>query len=136
MQRLVIAMTAAALAVAAAGCGQGAARDDARAVTERFYAAAAAGDGALACAQLASATRSSLVQQERAPCPQAVGELELGEGGVERVQVAITAAQVALRDGEVAFLDEGPDGWRLSAVGCRFEDGDPRSHPATCEAEA
>jgi len=131
----VLALTALA-ASAAAGCGQSGARDEAQAVTERFYAAIADGRGALACAQLSSSTAQAVAQQARRPCREAVLDLSVGEGAVERVHVAITSAQVVLAGGENAFLDREQGGWRLDAVGCRFESSAPRERPADCEAES
>jgi hypothetical protein len=34
------------------------------------------------------------------------------------------------------FLDRGPQGWRISAVGCRAQDGPPLDVPMQCEAQA
>lgn len=38
--------------------------------------------------------------------------------------------------GESVFLDKGPDGWKLSAIACKVEDGKPRDRPLDCEVEA
>ena len=38
--------------------------------------------------------------------------------------------------GESAFLSEGTDGWKLSAVGCKPEKGRPHNRPYECEAES
>jgi hypothetical protein len=62
--------------------------------------------------------------------------LDLGGGTIAGMQVSITGARVELRGGVSAFLDRGPDGWRISAVGCRAQDGPPTERPMDCEAEA
>jgi len=130
-------LLAALLAVAAlSACGQSDDRDQVRDVAARFASALADDDGAVACAQLSDAAAQTLEQEERAPCEQAVTELGLDPGAVAKVRVYVTNAQAVYASGERAYLDRSSDGWRLSAVGCRFEDGKPRSRPATCELEA
>jgi hypothetical protein len=104
------------LAAALAGCGTSGDRDQARAVTERFYAAVRSHHG-------------------RAACPKAVGDLRLKGGKVVRARVYITNAVVELTGGESAFLGREPDGWKLSAVGCRLDRAKPRDRPAECEAQ-
>ncbi len=134
--RSLIALTA-AIAAAASGCGTGDDREQARTVVERFYAAVRAGDGARACAQLSAATASALEDQEQRPCAQAVEELDLRTGAaVGPAVVYVTAAKVDLHGGESAFLDREPTGWKLTAVGCRPEQGKPTARPMTCELEA
>jgi hypothetical protein len=123
-------------AAAVGGCGQSEDRDQVRDVAGRFAAAVADGNGAAACEQLSDSTVKALEQQDHAPCHTAITQLRLDPGAVERVRVSITNAQAVYATGESAFLDRGPDGWRLSAVGCRFEDGKPRDRPATCEVES
>lgn len=118
------------------GCGQSDDRDEVRGVAALFAAALADGDGASACAQLAPATVEALERQERRPCAEAIGALGVGGGAVEQVRVYVTNAQAVFGGGEVAFLDRTRAGWRLSAVGCRFEDGKPRDRPATCAVES
>lgn len=130
------ALLAAVCAVALSACGQADDRAQARDVAARFAAALADGDGAAACAQLSEAAVAALEQQESAPCARAVTGLGLDPGAVGQVRVYLTNAQAVYASGERAYLDRAADGWRLSAVGCRFEDGKPRSRPATCELEA
>jgi hypothetical protein len=65
----------------------------------------------------------------------AVRELTLRGRRVLRARVYITNALVDLDGGERAFLGREPGGWKLSAVGCRFDEGKPRDRPADCEAE-
>jgi hypothetical protein len=123
------------LAAALAGCGTSGDRDQARAVTERFYAAVRSHDGRAACTELSTDTIASLEKQASRPCPKAVGDLRLKGGKVVRARVYITNAVVELTGGESAFLGREPDGWKLSAVGCRLDRAKPRDRPAECEAQ-
>jgi hypothetical protein len=131
-----LAVSVALLAAVLCGCAQSDDRAQVRDVAQRFSAALTGGDGAVACSLLDAAARSALEQQEQEACPQAIGRLALSPSAVRRVRVYITNAQVELGDGEVAFLDRAREGWRLSAVGCRFEHGKPHDRPATCELES
>jgi hypothetical protein len=107
------------LALAAAGCGASDRESDAAAAAERFHTALARGDGEAACAELSEETASKLEQQEEMPCDSAVLELELPRGGTgAETGVYVTSAFVDLVEGGTTFLDEGADGWRVSAAGC------------------
>jgi hypothetical protein len=128
------AMALLALLLATAGCGRGADRATAQAVTDRFFAAFEAGDGARACEQLSPDTRIELESQEQTECEQAVTDLQLDGGSVTRVQVYVRNAKVDLSNGEAAFLDQGDLGWRLSAVGCTPQ-RKPADRPYDCELE-
>ena len=46
--------------------------------------------------------------------------------------VYVTSAAVSLLDGGTLFLDEAPDGWEISAAGCRPSAPD---RPFDCELE-
>jgi hypothetical protein len=129
-----IAFLSAALALV--GCGRGEDAATARAVAERFFAAVEAGDGEQACAELSPDTRSELESQEQRSCREAVTDLQLEGGGVTRVEVYVTNAKVDLTSGEAAFLDQGEQGWRLSAVGCKAEEGKPADRPYDCALQA
>lgn len=118
------------------GCGQSANRDDVTAVTGRFYAAVAQHDGATACAQLTAQTVKQLEQDEKARCTKAVDGLGLSPGRVARVQVFITNAKVDLTNGASAFLEQTASGWRISALGCRPTEGDPKQHPLGCTVQS
>jgi hypothetical protein len=131
-----ISMTVVLAAIALAGCGQSANRDDVRAVTDRFSAAVASHDGAEACAQLSENTLKHLEQTEKASCPQAVGSVGLTGARIASVQVYETNAKVNFTNGASAFLEDTADGWKLSALGCRPTQGDPREHPLGCAVES
>jgi hypothetical protein len=114
-----IATVACLLALAVIGCGAGERERDAAVVAERFHAALEEGDGPAACELLAEETASKLEQEEKKPCDEAILALDLPAGGnVAEARVEITSATAALDEGGTDFLDEGPDGWRVSAAGC------------------
>ena len=121
--------------IALAGCGTGDDREQARAATERFLEAFESDDGAAACGQLSEAAAEALEDEEGKSCDAAVGDLELEAGAVVGVEVYATSAKVDLASRETAFLERGPSGWKLSAVGCAH-DTKPASHPYSCELEA
>jgi hypothetical protein len=123
-----------ALALACAGCAPARDEADARAVTNRFFASLASGDGAGACAELSADTRAKLENQEGRPCRAAIGGLDLKAAAVTRVHVYIVDAMVELADGQAAFLGHEHDGWRLSAVGCSSA-GKSADRPYDCDVE-
>ena len=128
-----VALFACLLSLALAGCGTEEREDDAAAVAERFHAALAAGDGAAACEDLSEETASRLERQEKRPCEEAILGLELPEGGtVAYRRVELRSAMTRLAEGGTDFLDEGSDGWKISAAGC-----EPRlpEQPYECELE-
>jgi hypothetical protein len=118
-----------------AGCGGGGARDDVRGVSDRFLRALEAGDGAAACAALSDQARAHLANEEGKPCPEAITGLGLQSSAISRVQVYMTSAKADLRDGDSLFLSEGPDGWRLDAIGCTPTAGKPADRPYDCALE-
>lgn len=121
------------VALVVAGCGAGEREGDVAAVTETFHAALEAGDGRAACDELTEETASALEQQEKRPCEEAILGLELPKGGtVASARVEITSAVATLAEGGTDFLDEGPDGWKLSAAGCVPTSPD---QPYECELE-
>jgi hypothetical protein len=107
------------LALSAAGCGASDRAPDAAAVAERFHAALEQGDGEAACAELHEETASKLEQQEETSCEEAVLSLEIPRGGTAaETDVYVTSASVTLAEGGTTFLDEGTQGWKVSAAGC------------------
>jgi hypothetical protein len=117
--RAVILALGASVALALAGCGASDRAPDAAAVAERFHAALERGSGEAACAELSEETVSKLEQQEAMPCEEAVLQLELPRGGdAAETDVYVTTASVALAEGGTTFLDEGSQGWKVSAAGC------------------
>ena len=121
------------LALVLAGCGTADREDDATAVAQRFHAALESGDGQAACDELNEETAAKLEQQEKKPCQAAILSLDLPkDGSVANTRVYVTSAFATLTEGGSDFLDEGPDGWRVSAAGC--EPTAP-SQPYDCELE-
>jgi hypothetical protein len=118
-----------------AACGRSSARDDVRAVTERFFAAVESGDGETACEQLSPNTRAELESQEQQDCREAITELQLEGGTVSSLDVFALNAVVELSNGEIAYVDDGAEGWRLSAVGCTPQEKPP-DRPADCELKS
>ena len=47
-----------------------------------------------------------------------------------------TAAKVDLSGGESVFLGREEDGWKLSALACKAEEGKPADRPWECEVES
>ena len=131
--RTLLSCAAMLAALAVAGCGTAADKDQARGATERLYAAAQAGDGEAACRELSEDARQELESQEEAPCPEAILELSLQGERAERVEVFSNEAAVYLADGDTVFLDETTDGWRVSGLGCTGQTPDT---PADCEVQA
>ena len=128
-----VASLACLLALALVGCGTADREDDAGAVAARFHAALEQGDGQAACDQLNEETASKLEKQEKKPCAEAILSLDLPKGGtVADTRVYVTSAFTKLAEGGSDFLDEGPNGWRVSAAGC--EPTAP-SQPYDCELE-
>ena len=126
------------LAIAAAattGCGQSANRDTVRATTTRFLTAYSAHQGEQACAALSDETRKELESQEKRPCPDAIGQVQLKPGAVKHVDVELTNAKVDLTGGESLFLSQEAAGWKITAIGCKPQ-GDPTNTPMDCELTA
>jgi len=124
-----------AVACTSAGCGAAADADDVRAVSERFATAVGAQDGERACAQLSPQTRAQLEEEEQRQCREAITGVRLEPGSVTRVRVYLLNAMVELSNGEAEFLEQGQEGWRLSAVGCTPQKDKPRDHPYDCQVE-
>jgi hypothetical protein len=122
------------IALAVAGCGTGDRQRDAAAVVKRFHAALQSDDGKAACAELSEETASKLEQQEKKPCEEAILSLDIAKGGTAAVKrVEITSAYIGLAEGSADFLDEGSDGWKISAAGCRPTASSDQ--PYECELE-
>jgi hypothetical protein len=121
----------AALTLALCGCGRDGDRHAVRTVVERFYAAVQDHRGERACALLGADTRKALEQQESQPCAKAIGQLQLKGGTPGAVQVVSTEASMQLVGGDTVFLGDSPQGWRISAAGCRLQD----DNPADCELQ-
>jgi hypothetical protein len=128
--RLSVLLVCAALA----GCGAAERDTDAATVSDHFLAALQRGDGAAACAELEPATEAKLVQDEKSSCDEAILALDLPRADrTDRTSVWSTSAYVELKPSGAMFLDEGPDGWKIAAAGCRPSGSD--REPYDCELE-
>jgi hypothetical protein len=117
-----------------AACGTGGREGDAASVASRFHAALESGDGQAACEELSEETTSKLEQQEGKPCEEAILSLKIPKGGTIAVRrVEITSAYMGLAEGSADFLDEGPEGWKISAAGCQPTSSSDQ--PYECELE-
>lgn len=119
----------AATALIVSGCGN-VSDDEVATVASAF--AHDGGDAAARCALLAPATLATLTEQESAACPQAIGKIDLGSGGLVSVQVWGEEAQAKMTD-DTLFLTRTAHGWRVMAAACR-----PRSQqrPYDCQLQA
>jgi hypothetical protein len=131
-----VTLCALLLALVLGGCGTSDDQEQARNAVIRFYRAIEEHRGGEACAQLSAATISQLESQSGQRCARAVTDLKVQGGGVSRTQVFVTNAKVDIAGGQSAFLSREPEGWKLSAVGCKPEEGRPRDRPLDCEVEA
>ena len=131
-----IALGSLLLCLALSGCGRSEDRAEATGVAERFFAAVESGDGAAACRELSTDTRKKLEQDEKEPCREAIGGLEIEPGALTTIELFLTNAKADLDNGDSAFLSLTEQGWRLSAVGCKPGDGPPADVPMDCELEA
>lgn len=115
----------------AAGCGTGDREAALIEVSDRFHAAIGAGDGGSACAQMSEDAVESLEFEEQRPCADAVLELDLPRGArASSAEVYVTSGYADLPGPDVAFLEDGPDGWKVSSAGCAPSSPD---HPHQCE---
>ena len=120
--------SAAAAALVLTGCSS-AERPEVERVATQFEDSS--GDAAERCRLLMPKTREQLEDQQQAPCEEAIGNLPLRGGEVERVEVWGGDAQVRL-SGDTVFLSRTPSGWRVAAAVCS-----PRPEgPYDCEVEA
>ena len=131
MVRRVTAAALGVLALGCASCGTSPSERDASRSVERFYSALGARDGAAACRQLSPDAASALETSEGKPCERAVLSLTLRQSPVRGASVWVTSAQVTLRSGTAAFLDQVGDRWVIGAAGCRPRPGQPYD----CELE-
>jgi hypothetical protein len=88
------------------------------AAAERFYQAVEAGNGSAACELLAPASLQEVEQAAQAPCRTAILDEDIsGDGKVTQLRQYGTQAQAKVR-GDIAFLSEFDDGWKIVAAGC------------------
>jgi hypothetical protein len=130
-------MRAAAAAIvvllfALSGCGTASSERDARRSVQRFFAAVRSHKGAAACKELADETASEVEKSEKKPCEQGILSEDVSPAPVADVQVYMHSAQARLKGGGAVFLDQTPQGWKVSAAGCKPQSGKPYE----CELES
>lgn len=135
MHRVALALVGLTLLAA---CGNAVNRDQVRSVVEDFYAAVRNDQGAAACNLLSEAAAKQLESQTGQSCRGVITRLDYAGGRTEvaDVQIAATQAKVLLANGETMFLNRRSDGWRLTGVACKPEEGKPRDRPMDCEVAA
>jgi hypothetical protein len=119
-------------ALALAGCEATSGQESAAlGVTADFLTAAATGDGAAACADLAPDTLAELERSSGEPCADAVLDEDLPEPqDAEDTAVYGQWARVRFAD-QAVFLAMFPGGWRVAAAGCH-----PRGEkPYECDVD-
>ncbi|MFD0278943.1 hypothetical protein ACFVHB_34240 [Kitasatospora sp. NPDC127111] len=121
---------AAAAVTLVTGCSSLTSREDAAAAAaQRFEAAVQQQDNSALCRALAPGTRQELEDNVKSSCEQAIGDSDLPPAsGISRVDVYGQQARVVL-DQDTLFLSAFPEGWKITAAGCRPE---PRK-PYRCE---
>lgn len=100
-------------------------------MTSSFYGALSAKQGQAACRLLTQGTSEELEKSEKMPCAKAIGEADLDEATPASEHIYETSASVRLSNGQTAFLDRTPSGWRISAAGCKARP----DQPYDCELE-
>jgi hypothetical protein len=123
-----------AMTLGIAGCARDGDQATVRSVADTFFGALGSGDGARACDQLTPNTRAELESQEQSACREAITTIEIDRGTVVRANVYVLSAMAELSNGQAAFLEQGEQGWRIAAVGCRRPDK-PADRPFDCELE-
>src|SRR4051812_8299950 len=126
---LVVPFAIGLLVTACGGIGGNA--GGARAAAESFTTAVQQQDFATACDLLAPETKRELESSQEQSCDQALGQQELDEeGGVSKAEVYGRSGR-AMVGTDTIFLSRFPNGWRVTAAGCR-----PREDlPYECELQ-
>lgn len=115
----------------AAGCGPADREAALIEVSDSFHAALQGDDGDAACEQMSANAVETLEFQEQSPCGEAVLTLDLPAGArASSAEVYVTSGYADLPGPDVAFLEDGPDGWKITAAGCSPKSPD---RPFQCE---
>jgi hypothetical protein len=121
-------MLAAVLVTAVSGCGHLGSTEDANASQAAENFDRSLSDPSRACQLLAPGTLSEL-QNSFGPCRQSLPKQDLPAAArVLKVDVYGQDAMVVL-NGDVLFLARFPDGWKVTAAGCRLQSP---GRPYTC----
>lgn len=120
----------AAILAGPAGCARPADQADVRRAVRAFFAAIAGQQDRQACAWLAPQAAKSLRTSD-STCAEEIGKLKLTGGRIRAVRVWGDRAQAVL-SGDTVFLSRFPQGWKVTAAGCRPQ----RQGPYDCDVEA
>ncbi|MCZ0982992.1 hypothetical protein O1L60_39585 [Streptomyces diastatochromogenes] len=91
-----------------------------------FEKALAEKDYAQACMLLAPRTREELKDSEKKPCGAALAGQGLSPGAGAPGRTQVYGRQALLRlPGDVLFLSQFADGWKVTAAGCAPQTGKP-----------
>jgi len=95
------------------------------------FAGLAKSDPSKACALLTEHTRHKVEKDAKKSCPDALGDQDLPDASAVRtIDVYGHDARVVL-DQDVVFLAQFPDGWKVTAAGCKPQQH--RDDPYECE---
>jgi hypothetical protein len=75
---------------------------------------------------------SEVEKSEKKPCEKGILSEQVSSAPVTGVKVYMRSAQAKLSGGEAVFLDQTPQGWKISAAGCKPQPG----RPYQCELES
>src|SRR3954454_20108205 len=92
-----------------------------------FRAALEQGDGKRACSLLTPDVQSSLEDERKKPCEQAIVEVKKDvepQAAVAEVDVAENSAFVTTERHDAVFLGRNGQGWLIDASGCTRQAGD------------
>jgi hypothetical protein len=116
------------LVIALSGCGHLGSAEDANAAQAAENFDRSLSDPPRACQQLAPGTLSEL-QDSFGPCRRSLPKQDL-PAATEVVSVDVYGQDAMVRlDGDVVFLARFPDGWKVTAAGCRLQSS---GRPYTC----
>jgi hypothetical protein len=107
-------LAAGALVLLVSGCSS-AERPEVERVATQFEDSS--GDAAARCGLLMPKTLEEIEEQAQSACAEAISDLPLEGGEVERVEVWGGDALVQL-SGDTLFLSDTADGWRVAAAVC------------------
>ncbi len=125
----IVLFLAASGALALSAC-TGPGTDQAAQVADAFERAAVS-DAGKACDLLASRTRDEVEKSAQQPCADALGQDDLPDPS-PLLSVEVYGHDAMVRfDNDTVFLARFPDGWRVTAAGCRPGPSDEK--PYDCD---
>jgi len=123
--RSVASVLLAGLLLTLTACANGGSETGPSAAARAFQSSWKRQDGAALCGLLAPQTRSDVEQSAKKPCAEGILEEDLPIAGPPLVaRVWGRAAQVQSQ-GDTLFLSRFPDGWKVTAAGCKPQAAQP-----------